>query len=996
MPIGGERVGEAYVRIYADGSSIPGDIRDELQRADDGVRAQGEEHGSIYAKEFEKGASHEDIGAKLRKQLEKSIARGDLAHAYFDSDNWHNFRRELEDEFGEAGAVAAAKLESSFREKGTTNGLDAEIKRINTHVANAVRDLTAEEQRQLSLRTKAEQDWLREFERINRDTETILSRSGRSVTQWSDDIRVAYDHVRTGHVSLIRDFEKVSGEIDSMERHAFKAKNGFIDFARRLDRTGYIVGKAFGRGSRNNFLNFTGVFIGGIVKMTSKIPELIGDFESFTKSIGGGGSGGGAAASLRGAFSAAASTGLGLVITIGAVVAALSLASSLVSGLAAAVVALAGSIAFALVGAVGALAGSLLPVAAGIGIIIVGIANMTEAQKKLVSEGLKPVKDAFHDVGKAAADGLFSNVAEQGQRLADVLRETVPLAHRMGNAISDVGDKVLDALQSNAWDKFIASLEDFLPRATRLLGDTLNNIIRGFAGVFRALEPLTLRFLGWLRDITDNFADWANTPAGQKALLDFFERAGDSAQKVGQFIVDLGEALGELFSQGRESGDNLFQSMSDSLQSLTDYLRENPDAVKQWFEDGVDIARSLGDAILDIASIFNKLEDPDTRKGLVEILDLIGKTAIYVGDAAGKVLDLKRGLEGLTHLNFGPFSVLTNALLGLPKMIVWVTDAFGKIGPALSGVGGAISGFFQSLPGMARGAVNAILGFFSRLPGRIGGALRGVVGVMAGIMSSIANSVATGIGRTIRFFLLLPHRIRGALQQIPGAVAGVLSRLPGIAAGIVARTGSVFAGLVGRIARAVASIPGRVGAILGRLTGIATSVVGAVARAFGTLQGRIQGAINGIPGMIGGVFSRARDLVAAIPGQIVAMFQGLGQRIINAIGPINIHVNVPDPGSGVPFVPGIAAGAYFGGWGSRPMLRWVMEDGPEAIVPLNRPLGQVDPAVRGLSAIAQGKAAFVGGGGKTVDASGWVIQSNSEDPYAVAKRVINDFIAMAN
>lgn len=39
------------------------------------------------------------------------------------------------------------------------------------------------------------------------------------------------------------------------------------------------------------------------------------------------------------------------------------------------------------------------------------------------------------------------------------------------------------------------------------------------------------------------------------------------------------------------------------------------------------------------------------------------------------------------------------------------------------------------------------------------------------------------------------------------------------------------------------------------------------------------------------------------------------------------------------------------------------EAGPEAIVPLNRPLGMVDPSVRALSAIAQGKAPAMGAGG---------------------------------
>lgn len=62
---------------------------------------------------------------------------------------------------------------------------------------------------------------------------------------------------------------------------------------------------------------------------------------------------------------------------------------------------------------------------------------------------------------------------------------------------------------------------------------------------------------------------------------------------------------------------------------------------------------------------------------------------------------------------------------------------------------------------------------------------------------------------------------------------------------------------------------------------------------------------------------------------------------------------------------GVAAGAAgarqfaAGGILTKPDYRLAGEAGPEAYVPLNRPLDQVDPSVRWLSALAQGKAAFV-------------------------------------
>lgn len=71
------------------------------------------------------------------------------------------------------------------------------------------------------------------------------------------------------------------------------------------------------------------------------------------------------------------------------------------------------------------------------------------------------------------------------------------------------------------------------------------------------------------------------------------------------------------------------------------------------------------------------------------------------------------------------------------------------------------------------------------------------------------------------------------------------------------------------------------------------------------------------------------------------------------------------------------------------------EAGPEAIVPLRRPLNQVDPAVRWLSAIAQGKApamangGVVGGGRSVTIEPGAVQVIGSVDPRRTALEVVN-------
>jgi hypothetical protein len=76
------------------------------------------------------------------------------------------------------------------------------------------------------------------------------------------------------------------------------------------------------------------------------------------------------------------------------------------------------------------------------------------------------------------------------------------------------------------------------------------------------------------------------------------------------------------------------------------------------------------------------------------------------------------------------------------------------------------------------------------------------------------------------------------------------------------------------------------------------------------------------------------------------------------------------------------------------------EAGREAIVPLDRPLSQVDPSVRALAAFAQGQTSLksggtVGGGGTTIEAGAIVVTAPYADPALVAESVFDHLAAAA-
>jgi SLT domain-containing protein len=103
---------------------------------------------------------------------------------------------------------------------------------------------------------------------------------------------------------------------------------------------------------------------------------------------------------------------------------------------------------------------------------------------------------------------------------------------------------------------------------------------------------------------------------------------------------------------------------------------------------------------------------------------------------------------------------------------------------------------------------------------------------------------------------------------------------------------------------------------------------------------------------------------------------------------MTIHVNTVRTGGKATAAGGVFAGAQ---------MRLIGEAGPEAVVPLNRSLSQVDPAVRELSAIAQGMR-FASQqrpvAQRTIDVGGIQIITPTKDPGAVAQEMVNRLVAV--
>jgi hypothetical protein len=980
MPIRGERVGQAYVRIFADGSEVPKGIRDSLDDADEDVRRKGKEHGDAYDEEFSKRTSQKDLGKGIRDALEKSFARADITDSYFGSRDWERFKKKIKTEFGESGMLAVNSMEDEFTKKGSLDGLENAVEGIHARVARATaalqkmekqyasehssalkenyaRDLAAQlnmlaearamnekfdrvraamldEAHRLNVkfdkdRLAAHRAMLAEAYQIDRDYDLkrarLMTEAYRMNAEFTrkrradekaahealtkelavqtalwNDLVITLGRVERGEKNVGKSLRQIRGEMESTRARITglsqdRGDTMSAEFERITERIRVLhprvarmnsvfdnlatsIGKASGKGGRNDFINFMGVAAEGMVRLITLGPRLAASLgtkmaDSFTKA-GGGVSGviasiGAIAPAFAIAGAGIAAVAVGMVVVLGPLVA-------LLSGLLGIVTALASTITFALAGSVAILAGSLGALLLVGGAVTLAITQMDDALKNRLSDSLDGVKEKFSDLGSEAADVMFRDLPKNIRRLTpliDTLR--TPLV-RVSRAVRDVGNGWTDAIDSPGFKRFVERVDKFLPSITRKLGRTFENTLGGLGGLFTGSLPSVEKFSKWIEGVTQDFQDWANSAKGQNEIKKFMDDAGESIEALGGFLEEALDLITELLDKGRENGDSIFKSMGDSIEKFTNYLKENPKALSDWFDNAEDLAKDIGDIAVALGKVFDALDSPESRQLLGDIIGMFE-----------------------WFLDNGPLVPVLNA----------VADALMEINDALDAIGDGK---------MPKLKVDVDLPKIGSL-----------VAPFAGLGAQILNKI--GVIPLIRKI------------NIP-SIQSIANKFVGGAAAILRSIGDIK--LWSRF-----NFP-TLGEIAGKFAGGAARILGQIGNI--KLWDNID-------------FPSLSD--------IASRFSGLAGAILRAIGPINV-------GSLITGAPGKS-----GGGGSK---------SENQLTPKSLASGTASLPTTSLSTptFQTRSSGITTSSGRTIDATGWTIVTPS-DPRAAAAEIVNALVATA-
>lgn len=656
-----------------------------------------------------------------------------------------------------------------------------------------------------------------------------------------------------------------------LEQDLAKSGRFFKNFGDASDELAPKLSKLFGKGSRNNALNFFGSVIEGMVGLVGLFPKALSGVDDLAKGFvksfadareGGAGffkslaEGVGGLGETFASFSKSGPAGLGVlaaalaavIVLIPVVMTLLGAMASALSLVAAAAVALASALTFAVVGAIAPLVGLILPLVAAFGVLGLAFTGLGEKAGKALKKSLLPLKKSIDDLRKTAQAPILNALTDNSGKFAKTVSTLKPLIDGVAHAIAGIVDSFATVTQSAGFKDFISVMTENLPKQVQGLGAILTAALAGVGGIFVALQPSVNAFLTDVRRITTQFAAWANSKSGQATLKKFFDDARVSAGKAWNIIKQVAIDLGLLIASGKDTGDSFLDSLLSSLKDLGVWLRSHPGELQRWFRDAKKIGKDIGDVANAVINLFDKMDTPDNRRIAHDIFTVIKGAVVVMGAAFTAVAVPVRALSGVVlH--------------------------------TMRDMGGAVESFLRT----ARQMITP----FERLPGAAGAAAR-------------------GMGRALDGAITKVHNVNSALDT----------------------------------------------ALRDRDLDIDTTVTD------------YQKTISQL--------ATIRLKVLKIPKEVT-------------IG-VNAKLKAQLP------IPGTATGGLFNG----PQHRLIGEAGPEAVVPLNRPLALVDPAVRELSAIAQGKATPAANGtvagGRSLSIAALTVVTPTKDPKAVAHEVVDRLI----
>jgi hypothetical protein len=480
---------------------------------------------------------------------------------------------------------------------------------------------------------------------------------------------------------------------------------------------------------------------------------------------------------------------------------------------------------------------------------------------------------------------------------------------------------------------------------------------------------------------------------GFQNLYDLIAASGPIFETLASAASTFFQALGNVFVASIPFVEAFAGHLSDLAYRFLEWTNsvEGQNALQEWFENGVTIMSALEPLIGAVADALAGLVTPETVAITVEFLGTLTELAPILGEF----------LLALAQLDV--FGLIAELLLAVFIAIQPLLPAFAEFGRILSEgismalmqLGPLLAQLMESLapilPIIAELAVQLLMALLPALPPLIDAFVM-LIDAIIPLLPSIselavylAEWLVEAIVTLIPILIPLIESFVNLLQMIEPIMPVILVLIRVALFPLMAAI-QLLSPILEFLIDLFITILDPIRKILGPITEN-EEAFNTFREATADLEGQMdafEGMIQGWGDAVGGVLGGVSDAIAGVIGWFQDLFAEAAK-----------PVPVPTGGSGAPSGSGRPGGRMaVGGLVTSETRATIGEAGAEMVVPLQRPLSQVDPAVRQVAAFAQGR--LPGGGGtssigKQVNfgEGSIVVQSPVSDGTIVAEQVVD-------
>lgn len=606
----------------------------------------------------------------------------------------------------------------------------------------------------------------------------------------------------------------------------------------------------------------------------------------------------------------------------------------------------------------------------------------------------------------AAVSGMFllagALTAVAGAITQALLGSLLPLLPLLAGVAAGAGALFI-AFKNGAKDgskaeKVLKGMGTELKKFVRIFREDTNRLFETFASglpqVLERIQPVIKGAFAGLQGAAEGFFRSLQTDRARRVLKELGATVENVLTPLGSLIGDTFVALSAFFNELEPYTTRMLNAFDDLMVRFGRWATsaEGKNSIKTFMDDAFLAADKvwdiLGNLVGALGAVFGVSQEKAGQDFLSYLVTITEQFETFVKSADGKpkveafftdvratMVSVKDVLEELgntldaldTETSRQDFQTFLDVLHAFAEAARFVSAAFEPIGIALKNLDSPLKGLveiskwaFDQLFGNSW-IVDIVKGFEEWIP-RIP---RAIISGLAGVGERLVGPFSDAWTRLTGLLSPISERVGAFLSGIPGRIRSAL-------ASVASRFSEPFSTAKARLSARIAEIRSTVSSRVSGIPGVVSTALRGLASAFST-------PFRAAWEVVSGWVSTIRRLIDSLLGKASSAKSTIGGVIAN------ISRNIPMASGGVVYGP---TNALIG------------EAGREAVVPLDRPLARVDKSVRGLAAIAQGRASFgsggiAGGSSITIAEGAIVIQTSSTNPRIIAEQVIDRLTAEA-